>query len=135
MLSFQLFMHTLTSHGITISVVVQYLPMHSSPREQKYIFGYHIVIENGTPHTVQLLRRRWAIKDADGSLREVEGEGVVGLKPVLEPGQQHSYSSFCNLRTELGTMAGAYQMCRVADGHLFEARVPEFDMIFPGRLN
>ncbi|MDX2135055.1 MAG: Co2+/Mg2+ efflux protein ApaG [Saprospiraceae bacterium] len=135
MLSFQLFMHTLTSHGITISVVVQYLPMHSSPREQKYIFGYHIVIENGTPHTVQLLRRRWAIKDADGSLREVEGEGVVGLKPVLEPGQQHSYSSFCNLRTELGTMAGAYQMCRVADGHLFEARVPEFDMIFPGKLN
>lgn len=128
-------MHTRTSHGITISVVVQYLPMHSSPREQKYVFGYHIVIANGTPYTVQLLRRRWTIKDADGSLREVEGEGVVGLKPVLEPGQQHSYSSFCNLFTELGTMSGAYQMCRISDGHLFEARVPEFDMVFPGKLN
>ncbi len=128
-------MHTLTSNGITISVVVQYLPIHSNPREQKYIFGYHIVIENGTPHTVQLLRRQWTIKDADGGLREVEGEGVIGEKPVLEPGQKHSYSSFCNLRTELGSMAGAYLMSRVADGYFFEAQVPEFDMVFPGKLN
>lgn len=128
-------MYVLTTNGITVSVETQYLPTHSNPRQQKYIFGYHITIENGTTHAVQLLRRHWVIWDADGQIREVEGEGVVGLQPVLAPGQSHSYSSFCNLSSELGRMNGTYLMTRLDDDHNFEVLVPEFRMVAPFKLN
>jgi ApaG protein len=128
-------MEILTTNGITISVETQYLPAHSNPREEKFIFGYHIVIENGSPYTVQLLRRHWLIKDADGRLREVEGEGVIGQQPVLEPGESHEYASFCNLRTDLGKMRGAYLMKRRDDDSLFEVAIPEFRMVAPFKMN
>jgi ApaG protein len=128
-------MNTLTNNGIRISVQTQYLPNHSNPMESKYIFGYHIVIENGSMHTVQLMRRFWRIKDADGRCRQIDGEGVVGLQPVLEPGEAHSYSSFCNLYTEIGRMSGAFLMCRMSDESLFDAVVPEFVMVVPDKLN
>lgn len=128
-------METLTTNGITVSVETQYLPAHSNSRAQKFIFGYHIVIENGSPFTVQLLRRHWVIQDADGRLREVEGEGVIGQQPVIEPGDSHEYASFCNLNTEIGKMHGTYLMKRRDDDSLFEVAIPEFKMVAPFRLN
>jgi len=128
-------METLTTNHITVSVETEYLAEHSNPRTGKYIFGYHITIENGSPHTVQLLRRHWLIQDACGTLREVEGEGVVGLQPVLAPGEVHGYSSFCNLDTDTGKMTGAYLMARTDDSSVFEASIPEFVMVAPFKLN
>ena len=128
-------METLTTNGITVSVETQYLPAHSNPREQKFIFGYHIVIENGSPYTVQLLRRHWVIRDADNRLREVEGEGVIGQQPVMHPGDSHEYASFCNLDTEIGKMHGTYLMKRLDDESHFEVTIPEFKMVAPFRLN
>ncbi len=128
-------METLTTNNITVSVETEYLAAHSNPREGKFIFNYHITIENGSPHTVQLLRRRWIIVDSSGTLREVEGEGVVGLQPVLAPGEVHGYSSFCNLDTEIGKMGGTYLMTRLEDGSQFEASIPEFKMVAPFKLN
>ncbi|MBK8968026.1 MAG: Co2+/Mg2+ efflux protein ApaG [Lewinellaceae bacterium] len=128
-------METLTTNNITVSVETEYLAAHSNPREGKFIFGYHITIENRSPHTVQLLRRHWVIMDSDGVLREVEGEGVVGLQPVLAPGEVHGYSSFCNLDTALGKMSGTYLMVRLDDNSQFEASIPEFRMVAPFLLN
>ncbi len=128
-------MDTLTTNHITVSVETEYLAEHSNPRAGKYLFGYHITIENGSPHTVQLLRRHWLIQDACGTLREVEGEGVVGLQPVLAPGEVHRYSSYCDLATETGKMVGTYLMTRTADGSLFEANVPAFVLVAPFKLN
>ncbi len=128
-------METFTTNGITVSVETQYLPAHSNQREQKFIFGYHIVIENGSPYTVQLLRRHWIIQDADGRLREVEGEGVIGVQPVIAPGKSHEYASFCNLTTEIGKMRGTYLMKRGDDGSLFEVAIPEFRMTAPFKMN
>jgi len=128
-------MDILTTNHITVSVETEYQAAHSNPRAGKYIFGYYITIENGSPHTVQLLRRHWIIQDACGTLREVEGEGVVGLQPVLAPGEVHGYSSFCNLDTDIGKMAGTYLMTRTEDGSMFEAIVPEFVMVAPFKLN
>lgn len=128
-------METLTTNGITVSVETQYLSAHSNPREEKFIFGYHIVIENGSPFTVQLLRRRWIIQDADGRLREVEGEGVIGQQPVIEPGASHEYASFCNMQTDIGKMRGTYLFTRRDDGSLFEVTIPEFRMVAPFRMN
>ena len=128
-------METLTTHDITISVETEYLAGHSNPREGKFIFGYHITIENGSPYTVQLLRRHWVIRDATGIMREVEGEGVVGQQPVLGPGEVHGYSSFCNLDTEIGQMSGEYLMTRLEDGSFFDAGIPEFRMVAPFKMN
>ena len=92
---------------------------------QKFVFGYRITIRNEGDSTVQLLSRHWHIIDADGEQHEVRGEGVIGHTPVLEPGQEFEYTSFCPLETEWGTMEGEYQMMR-DDGWMFEAKIGRF---------
>jgi ApaG protein len=124
-----------TTNGITVSVETQYLPEHSNPRGQKFIFGYHIAIENRSGVIVKLLRRHWHITDSNGSVREVEGEGVVGRQPVLQPGDSHEYLSFCNLFSEIGKMRGTYTMLRMDTNTFFEVEVPEFQMVAPAVLN
>lgn len=123
------------TNGITVRVESQYLPEHSSPRSLKYIFGYHISIENGSQNTVQLLRRKWYITDSFGNVREVEGDGVVGRQPVLQPGESHEYVSFCNLFTEMGKMRGFYTMVILPEGGEFAVEIPEFKMVAPSILN
>lgn len=128
-------MVTSTTNGITVSVESQYLPEHSNPRARKYIFGYHISIENGSPSTIQLLRRKWYITDGTGTMREVEGEGVVGRQPIIAPGDSHEYLSFCNLPTEVGKMSGYYTMIRTSDGTELVVEIPEFQMFTPSLFN
>jgi ApaG protein len=128
-------MITEITQGIKVSVETEYQPTYSSPSQYHYVFTYRITIENQSEYTIQLLRRHWHIHDAGFTPREVEGDGVVGQQPVLEPGQNHQYVSGCNLKSGIGKMVGAYQMERIVDGIKFEVIVPEFTMIAPIRLN
>ncbi|WP_019947115.1 Co2+/Mg2+ efflux protein ApaG [Hymenobacter aerophilus] len=128
-------MNTTTTQGVTVSVTTNYLPDYSSPGQEHYVFAYKIDIRNNSEYTVKLLRRHWFISDANGVVREVEGEGVVGQQPVLEPGESHQYVSGCNLKSGVGKMRGTYQMERVMDGHEFDVEIPEFTLIVPYRLN
>jgi ApaG protein len=128
-------MVTEITDGVKVSVVTEYQPEYSSPVQSHYVFIYKIRIENSSEFTLQLLRRHWYIHDSDGSLREVEGEGIVGQQPILEPGESHEYVSGCNLKTGIGKMRGTYLMERVVDGRQFDAKVPEFIMVVPFRLN
>ena len=82
-------METLITQGIKVSVLPSYQAAYSRPAQNRYIFAYHITIENQSTDTVQLLRRHWFIWDSNGTIREVEGEGVIGQQPVLDPGQKH----------------------------------------------
>ena len=129
------YMITEITHGVKVSVETSYQQEYSSPAQYHYVFTYKIRIENFSNYTVQLLRRHWFIYDANGVLREVEGEGVVGQQPILEPGQVHEYVSGCNLKTELGKMKGTYLMERVMDGDRFKVNIPEFVMAAPYKLN
>ncbi|MEZ4895007.1 MAG: Co2+/Mg2+ efflux protein ApaG [Saprospiraceae bacterium] len=124
-----------TTNGITVSVETQFVPEHSDPKGRKFIFAYHISIENGSDHTVQLLRRHWYIYDSAGIIREVEGEGVVGQQPILKPGEVHRYNSFCDLETDMGKMKGTFMMTRHDDGSYFDVIVPEFKMFLPEKMN
>jgi len=128
-------MVTATSHGVKITVKTHYKPEYSSPVQFHYVFTYKIRIENHSNYTLQLLRRRWLIHDSNNTVKEVEGEGVVGQKPVLEPGQSHEYVSGCNLKSGIGKMHGTYLMERVVDGKRIEVTIPEFNMVVPFRLN
>ncbi len=99
------------------------------------MFTYKIPIIDNSEYTIQLQRRHWHIHDAGFTVREVEGEGVVGLQPMLEPGESHHYVSGCNLKSGLGKMVGSYQMERIVDGSKFDVKIPEFVMVAPIRLN
>lgn len=128
-------MITEITQGVKVTVETEYQSSYSSPSQYHYVFTYRITIENQSDFTIQLLRRHWHIHDAGFSIREVEGEGVVGQQPVLEPGQTHQYVSGCNLKSGIGKMVGTYQMERVVDGNKFQVNVPEFTMVAPVRLN
>jgi ApaG protein len=123
------------TQGVKVTVETEYQPSYSNPAQHHFVFTYRITIENQSEFTVQLLRRHWHINDAAFEAREVEGEGVVGQQPVLEPGQSHQYVSGCNLKSGMGKMAGSYLMERVMDGSRFNVAIPEFIMIAPMRLN
>ena len=128
-------MVTEITEGVKVSVETEYQPEYSSPSQYHYVFTYRITIENGSENTLQLIRRHWYIHDANTILREVEGEGVVGQQPVLEPGQVHKYVSGCNLKSGIGKMRGTYLMERIVDGKKFEVIIPEFTMVVPFKYN
>ena len=123
------------SEGVTISVETYYQPEYSNPVNGEYMFAYRITIENNNLFAVKLLRRHWHIYDSNGSLREVEGEGVVGVQPQINPGESYQYVSGCNLRSEIGKMYGTYQMENMNSKKQFDVVIPSFEMCAPFKLN
>ena len=123
------------SEGITISVETYYQPDYSNPVNSEFMFAYRITIQNRGDFTIKLLRRHWYITDVNIEKSEVEGDGVVGVQPVLEPGESHQYVSGCAIQSEFGKMYGTYLMERQIDGKIFEVKIPEFQLIAPFRLN
>ena len=128
-------MDTKTTEGVKVTVSTNYLPDYSSPGQQHYVFAYKIDIRNNSEYTVKLLRRHWFIHDSNGVVREVEGEGVVGQQPILEPNESHQYVSGCNLKTNIGKMNGTYLFERLMDGKQFQVSIPDFTLIVPYKLN
>lgn len=128
-------MVTAITQGIKISVETDYQEEYSNPGNEHFMFSYQITIENFSDYAIQLKRRQWFIFDSNGSQREVEGEGVVGLQPIIQPGEGHSYVSGCHLSTDMGSMSGNYLMQRLADDTEFIVDIPEFNLIVPYRLN
>ena len=123
------------SEGINISVETFYQPEYSNPGNSEYMFAYRITIENNNTFPVKLLRRHWFIYDATGSQREVEGEGVVGVQPQINPGEKYQYISGCNLRTEMGKMYGKYLMENISNKKQFDVIIPAFEMTVPFKMN
>ena len=115
--------------GIQVSVETTYQPDFSNPQQHHYVFTYKVRIENKSNHTVQLLRRRWEIYDATETRKIVEGDGVVGQQPILEPGESHVYVSGCNLKSGIGKMRGTFTFEKLMDGKLMEIVIPEFQLI------
>lgn len=124
-----------TTRGIRIVARSEYEPERSSPREGQYFFSYRIRIANLGDAAAQLLSRRWIITDDEGKVQKVEGPGVVGETPVLEPGESFEYASFCPLETPVGTMEGHYVMRVVGTDERFEARIDPFTLAVPGAVN
>lgn len=121
-------MSDLTTHGIRVGATAFYLPEESSPEDRVYRFGYTIVIVNTSETAAQLLSRHWIIIDAHGRREDVQGPGVVGQTPRLEPGQAFKYQSFCPLTTAWGTMEGFYTFQR-DDGETFEVAIGRFYLV------
>ena len=123
------------SEGVTISVETFYQTDYSNPEHNEYMFAYRITLENNNTYPVQLLRRHWYIFDSNCIHREVEGEGVIGIQPKINPGEKYQYVSGCNLRTEMGKMHGTYFMENTNTKKTFLVNIPSFEMIVPFKLN
>ncbi len=132
--TFQDMVTEVTRH-IKVSVETFYQKEYSDPFKEEYMFAYRITIENEGESTVKLLRRHWFIWDANNTTREVEGEGVVGVQPIIVPGGRYQYVSGCHLKTEIGKMHGKYLMRQLKDGKQFYVNIPVFEMITPQKLN
>jgi ApaG protein len=123
-----------TTRGIQVQVRSEYVPARSSPREGSYFFQYHVRIANVGEETAQLISREWFITNAEGEVERVKGPGVVGEQPVLPPGSAFDYTSFCELKTAVGSMHGSYQMM-TASGERFDAIIAPFTLAVPNALN
>ena len=123
-------MYSEITRSIKVEVKPYYLEDQSSPAENRYVWAYHVRIENQGGETVQLRRRHWQITDAMGRLQEVRGPGVVGEQPVLAPGQSFEYTSGTPLATSSGIMVGSYEM-ETPNGECFAVAVPAFSLDSP----
>lgn len=119
--------YTAITEDIQVSVRPVYLDAQSNVLERKFVFAYFITIGNQSRTSVQLLRRHWIIRHGNGRLEEVEGEGVIGKQPVIPPGGEHDYNSYCILETLEGSMEGTYLMKR-EDGVEFKVTIPKFTL-------
>jgi ApaG protein len=126
----QLFQHAATTSGVTVRVAVNFLPEQSRIEAGNWFWVYHIRIENESSHTLHLLTRHWRITDGTGTVRVVEGDGVVGEQPLLAPGQSHDYVSGCPLPTPHGSMEGYHTFHR-EDGTMQRAMIPMFLLAAP----
>ena len=123
-----------TTRGIRVQVETFYDEERSSPQENYYFFSYHVRISNVGRETAQLVSREWYITDGNGDSQRVQGEGVVGEKPVLAPGEEFEYTSFCPLTTPVGAMQGTYQMV-LQNGDSFDAEIAPFSLAVPHAVN
>jgi ApaG protein len=112
------------TRGIRVQVESQYSPERSSPAQHQWFFLYRVRIVNEGESKVQLVSRHWVITDANGKVEEVKAPGVVGEKPVIEPGTGFEYVSAGPLTTSFGIMQGTYQM--VAGGETFDVEIAPF---------
>lgn len=125
---------SLNPPDIKVSVETRYLPDDSNPDRNHYVFAYTVTITNEGDQGARLLTRHWIISDANGKVQEVRGDGVVGEKPYLLPGQHFSYSSGTFLETPVGSMHGSYGMV-ADDGSDFRAPIAPFSLAIASLLH
>ena len=124
-----------TNKQIDINVCCEFITEKSEEEKSLFLFKYDVSIHNNTVNNVQLLSRHWKIIDALGNVQTVNGEGVIGKKPIINPGLSFNYSSYCPLKTEFGKMEGSYTFEDKNTGELFEIKIPEFSLITKKNIN
>ena len=119
---------------ISIDVATDYVDDQSDPAGGRYVFAYTVTISNQGNTPARLVSRHWVITDGNGKVQEVDGDGVVGEQPHLNPGEEFRYSSGAVLETPVGSMQGRYRMLS-DDGIGFDAPIPAFTLAVPGLLH
>ncbi len=123
-----------TQYRIQVTVRVKYLSEQSDEADDRFVFAYTIKVSNEGDQAVKLLARHWVITDANQHIQAVNGKGVVGEQPVINPGQHFEYTSGTVLATQVGTMSGSYEMA-LDDGTEFTVPVPQFVLSVPRVLH
>ncbi|HLF52138.1 Co2+/Mg2+ efflux protein ApaG [Flavobacterium sp.] len=123
------------TRGIKISVLTSFEGTYFKNYKIHFAFSYEVTIENHSKDSVQLISRHWEIFDSLNHVEIVDGEGVIGKKPVLKPGETHTYSSGCLLSSPFGAMSGYFNMINFTSTRNFRVVVPTFRLSAPFALN
>lgn len=123
------------TRGIKITVSTSFEGTYFKNYKLHFAFSYHITIENHSKDSVQLVSRHWEIFDALNNIEVVDGEGVIGKKPVIKPGENYTYSSGCLLASPFGAMRGHFNMINFTSARNFTVIVPTFKLSAPFALN
>ncbi len=123
------------TRGIKISVSTSFEGTYFRNHKIHFAFSYEVTIENHSKDSVQLNSRHWEILDSLNDPEVVDGEGVIGQKPVLKPGDKHTYSSGCLLASPFGAMKGYYNMVNFTSTRTFRVTIPAFRLSAPFALN
>jgi len=127
-------MNETAKYDIQVDVSTNYLEEQSSEPAKRFVFSYTITIKNIGNIAARLISRHWIITNANGEIQEVQGLGVVGEQPYLQPGEEFRYSSGSVLETPVGTMEGSYTL--IADDKLeFKTPIPPFTLSAPHTLH
>jgi ApaG protein len=118
------------TNNVRVEVQSRFAPEHSEPVERVWSFYYTVRITNEGRDTVRLVSRHWIITDATGHVEETRGPGVVGVQPVLAPGESFQYTSGCRLKTPDGVMRGTYHMRSEFDDD-FDVEIAPFALSEP----
>ncbi|MEM6051368.1 Co2+/Mg2+ efflux protein ApaG [Erwinia sp. P7711] len=119
---------------VCVHVQSAYIASQSVPDEERYVFAYTVTIRNLGRTAVQLLGRYWLITNGNGRETEVQGEGVIGEQPHIEPGSEFQYTSGAVLETPMGTMQGHYEMTD-SEGETFQVDIPVFRLAIPSHIH
>ncbi|WDF98381.1 Co2+/Mg2+ efflux protein ApaG [Pectobacterium carotovorum subsp. carotovorum] len=119
---------------VCVQVQSFYVESRSEPDEERFVFAYTITVRNLGRHEVQLLGRYWLITNGNGRQTEVQGEGVVGEQPIIQPGGEFQYTSGAVIETPLGTMEGHYHMVD-HQGKAFQVSIPVFRLAIPSLIH
>ena len=107
---------------------VVYMPGLDAPADKPHPFVYFISIHNDSPVPVTIRGRKWVVREHDGEVTVVEGDGVVGQTPVIDPGGHFSYNSYHVVAND-AKVSGAF--FGEAAGEWIYARIPEFRLHVP----
>ena len=121
--------------GIKVSVETNFEGTFYKNYKMNFSFSYRVTIENQSKDVVQLDSRYWKIKDALNNIEIVRGDGVIGLKPVIQPGESHTYNSGCLLTSPFGSMHGYYNMVNFSNSKKFKVYIPSFKLSASFALN
>jgi len=122
-------MYEEVTKNILVRVTPEYLPDRSDPSNSVYSFVYFVTLENKGEETVQLVNRHWNVISAGKKIADVKGEGVVGVQPVLQPGESFEYNSGTMISDPVGSMLGTYTFL-TSSRNFFDVQIPEFHLIF-----
>uniref|UniRef100_UPI00404B1E66 Co2+/Mg2+ efflux protein ApaG n=1 Tax=Flavobacterium sp. TaxID=239 RepID=UPI00404B1E66 len=121
--------------GIKISVLTSFEGTYFKNYKIHFAFSYRVTIENQSKDSVQLTTRHWEIYDALNNLEVVDGEGVIGKKPVIKPGESYTYSSGCLLSSPIGAMKGYFNMVNFTSTRSFRVVIPSFKLSAPSAIS
>lgn len=116
------------TRGIKITVDTDYNGSFLKDNVLHFAFAYQIEIENQSKSSVQLLTRHWKIIETMNKNQYVNGTGVKGKKPIINPGEVHKYKSGCLLSSAFGAMKGTYTMIDLSSSKIFKAEIPLFKL-------
>ena len=121
-------------NNVIVNAVSEFIPELSKKNDSNYYYLYEVTIQNKSRKKIKLLSRHWDISDSSGNKKQIDGDGVVGKNPIINPGEMFKYKSYCPLKTEFGFMSGFYTM-KNEDGDVFKVAIPEFPLVLNNVIN